>query len=1210
MNALHHSPLGVSTNATFMETIMQPLSFARRAKRWLMAAGLALAAMQGMPAAFAQPAADLPLGLDLDPGPTHTGEAEPFFEKTGKQINCDYVRYRLRFGAQGEPAKFLDPEFIAEMQQVRMDFRDTLPPGLEIVDVQVSGDGTGAGGGPLPAPVLSTTVTPNDTVKLDDFRLSTSDLDGSGEIHRRYIDFVITAKIDHAAFPAPAIVDNQGFVGIILVGGPAVMVPSHDPALPDDGNFATGEPTKIRIDVERCDRPPPPPPPGEECFKVERGEVDCVPGGGAFIYHMPVGPELGGKWVQLRTTAPGVTVAPLSQFVPLGGGVLNWTITGALPGDVVHLVVSGIETYAGPEEGVGLCCSQVIDLVIPEDIECPPGEGEPDIKVEKRADDVRCTPEGPCDFTIRVTNVGDAPYNGPIVLEEVTGPGAAPVVTGPNAPWACPPMVSPMVCTHPATTLNPGAWVELKLGFAPGPGWDWGAIRNCAEYDYAASGFPDVFGSTADDRACASIPICRRGDPQCDPPEKKADLRIVKDPRSLVCGADGVCSFLIRVFNNGTDNYVGPLTVIDEYPTGVPASSTFGPTPPWTCGPIGGGQFQCDHPGVVLVPGASVPISVVAVVGADYGDLIRNCAEVSAIPDETDLSNNRDCAEMRVPDRDPGQPALRITKTCEQGTALGAAVSCRITVISLGTAAPTGPVRVNDVATVLGTDTAIQILTVTPDGAEWACGAVPTDALSCQIPGAVMTPGTSRHFDVTVQSPTHARFENCARGNWGPAPGNDIVYPFGEACAEGGNVPPPIQVEKTGDKECRVGEPCTFEITITNGGTSAFTGPVRIGDAIGAGGTRLEGVEITEISPPFGCSPEPTALPMSCVATLTLGPGESRVHQVTVVIPEGGPLANIREPVSAQNCVGVVPPDTPVATAERLMSTASETSGRPGTQPYACHAFTIADKVEECSPGFVMNDAGRCVCPEGTTFRNGQCRTAGGQPPPLPPPPPPPPVEECKLLPGQIRTESGRCVCPRGTELRNGRCVKDEPTTQCKLLPGQIRTQDGRCICPRGTSLVRGQCRKDAPPQCKLLPGQIRTQDGRCVCPRGTSLVRGQCRKDAPPQCKLLPGQIRTQDGRCVCPRGTSLVRGQCRKDAPTQQQCSVPGQVRLDNGRCVCPRGTSLIRGACRKEQADRCPRGTIGTPPNCRKLQIQQISPDLQRLIQPTQRQKQQPQ
>ena len=566
---------------------------------------------------------------------------------------------------------------------------------------------------------------------------------------------------------------------------------------------------------------------------------------------------------------------------------------------------------------------------------------------------------------------------------------------------------------------------------------------------------------------------------------------------------------------------------------------------------------------------------------------------------------------MRIPNGDPGRPELRIEKTCEGGAA-GAAVSCRITVHSSGTAAPTGPVRVIDVATVLGTDTEIQILTVTPDGPEWACGPVPTEALSCQIPGAVMTPGTSRHFDVTVQSPTFGRFENCARGNWGPVPGGDIVYPFGEACDQGGTT---LRVEKTGDLECQVGEPCTFEITITNEGTAGFSGPVRIGDAIGVEGLgRLEGVPISEIVPPFGCSPEPTTLPLSCVATMTLGAGESRVHQVTIVIPDDGRFANIREPVPARNCVGVVSPDAPVAGEGTAQSVAPSPGGPDRGGPSDCHNFTIQPQVkQECSAGFVMNANGRCVCPEGTTFRNGQCAPDTGPPPP---PPPPPPAEECTLLPGQIRTEDGRCICPRGTELVNRKCVKDEPpVVQCKLLPGQIRLENGRCVCPRGTSLVRGECRKD-PVLCKLLPGQIRLENGRCVCPRGTSLIRGECRKE-PVLCKLLPGQIRLENGRCVCPRGTSLVRGECRRDQPPQCRL-LPGQIRLEDGRCVCPRGTSLIRGECRKRQVEcpkgtvlrngrcitveplRCPRGTVGTPPNCRRLQI---NPDLQELLRPRQ-------
>ncbi len=77
-----------------------------------------------------------------------------------------------------------------------------------------------------------------------------------------------------------------------------------------------------------------------------------------------------------------------------------------------------------------------------------------------------------------------------------------------------------------------------------------------------------------------------------------------------------------------------------------------------------------------------------------------------------------------------------------------------------------------------------------------------------------------------------------------------------------------------------------------------------------------------------------------------------------------------------------------------------------------------------------MNDAGRCVCPEGTTFRNGQCSGGGGTVTPIPP------VKQCTLLPGQIRTEDGRCICPRGTELINGECVKDEPPAAVQAAAG------------------------------------------------------------------------------------------------------------------------------------------------------------------------------
>ncbi|UVK39288.1 DUF11 domain-containing protein [Mesorhizobium sp. AR10] len=1207
---------------TVMETIMKPLSLARRGARWLMAAGIAVAMLTPVQV-FAEDA--VPIGpelrLDLDnprvvnPRPDRV---VPFFTKKGTQRGCDYVVYSLSFGLRGDPQSFADPNLVARLKKLKMDFKDQLPAGLEIVNVNVSGDGTDSAGGPLPGATISTSANPNDTATVSDFRISDSDLDGAGAANERVITFKITAKIDHAAFPSPTIVDNQGLIKV--TNGPTeIIIPSQDPSKPDDGDFLTGVKTSIKIDVTKCN--PPPPPPGKECFKVERGTVDCVPGGGAFIYHMPLGPEMGGKWVQVSTTTPGITIIPDTQLVPAGGGVLNWKIVGASPGDVIHLIVSGIETYAGPEEGWGLCCTQTIDIVIPRDQRCPPPK-EPDLKVEKRANVQRCTMAGGCDFTIRVTNVGTAPYNGKIVLDEVTLPPGSTLDSGPNPPWVCAPATTPMTCTHPVTTLNPGAFVDLKLGFKPAGGWQDGALRNCATYNYGASGKP-LFGSQQNDRGCASIPICQRGDRDrdCRPPvEKKVDLILKKRARTPVCSADGICYFVIDIINNGSVPYNGPLTVIDTYPGGAPTSSSFGPTPPWTCGPNGPGQFRCDNAGIVLLPGASTPIFVKAVMPAGYRpDTVENCAAVKAIPGENDLTNNKACAKARFPHPNGGKPAMRITKVCSGSLAGAALISCRITVISVGTAAPAGPVRVNDAAKLVTGGAPVQIQTVTPDGAEWACGPVPANALSCQIPGAVMTPGTSRHFDVTVSA--NGEFENCARGSYGPAPGDDIVYPIGQACAKGGGTST-IRVEKTGDTECKLGQPCTFEITITNDGESAFSGPVRIGDAIGVEGLgRLEGVAITSIEPPFGCSPEPATLPASCIANLTLGAGESRVHHVTVVIPDDGRLANLQGNVNGQNCVGVLSPNTKVqGGGDVLPGDATNVQGDRG-KAYACHPFTIRNEVKkECSAGFVLNNAGRCVCPPGTTFRNGQCSPDGGV---IIPPKEPKP---CVLLKGQIRTEDGRCICPRGTSLKNGACVRDKPKPEQCTIRGQVHNSAGDCVCPKGTEVRGNACRpiKPKPEQCTIR-GQILNSNGDCVCPKGMEVRGNACRpiRPKPEQCTIR-GQVHNANGDCVCPKGTEVRGNACRPIRPKPQQCTIRGQVLNKRGECVCPRGTQVINGACRKRQVEcapgsqmingqcqpiitrRCPAGTVGRYPNCTPIRRQPtlnqnlLNPDvLQQLL-----------
>lgn len=162
---------------------------------------------------------------------------------------------------------------------------------------------------------------------------------------------------------------------------------------------------------------------------------------------------------------------------------------------------------------------------------------------------------------------------------------------------------------------------------------------------------------------------------ECTPVDKKADLGIRKSALTPVCAPDGVRLWRIDVINTGTSTYNGPITVIDEYPSGAPVSSDFVPSPPWTCVPNGPCSLRCDHPGLVLVPGATTTIGVKTVAGADYGDVIENCAEVQPVPTETNLGTTGVLRQgPDSPQRDPGQAALRITKTCD-GAVAGAAIS-------------------------------------------------------------------------------------------------------------------------------------------------------------------------------------------------------------------------------------------------------------------------------------------------------------------------------------------------------------------------------------------------------------------------------------------------------------------------------------------------------------------------------------------------------
>ncbi|VAW17044.1 hypothetical protein MNBD_ALPHA09-1908 [hydrothermal vent metagenome] len=1136
MNIIAHPCPDRPRQIPVMETFMNIFNPLKRAAKSLLGVGVCLALSAGA-ASAAQHGTTLKQLFNLPGGGGGGGGAtEITFSKVGEQLDCDFVEYRLRFSITQAPGFWDQVGLQAQLDALPFDFLDQLPNGLKAVNVTVTGDITDAVGGAV-LPTIETSVNPDDTVKITDFRFSAADLDGDGSNTTRSFYVTIQAQIDPAVFPAAVLVANQAKVTVTRPGG-AFIVPSHDPALPDDGDPTTGDPTKILIDVEDClPPPPPPPPPGDgPCFVLEEGEIECDPlGGGVFIYKMPVGPEMAGETIELVALNPGIVIAPASQVVPAGGGVLIWTITGANPGDTIQLLVTGIkEVGEFDASGLGLCCTQRIDIEIPEDINCPKEEEEePDLEVKKRADEAFCDLAGICDFTIEVRNVGPVPYTGKIVLDEITTPGNAPVTAGPNAPWVCNPMVTPMSCEYPQTTLNPGEFVTLKLGFTPGPAWAWDKIKNCAKLDYDGIG-KAPFGDPTNDKACATIDICLPGDPNCTPPpvDENPDIGVRK---MLLedCRQDGRCAWRITLYNPGPVAINSPVTVVDNFPFDDVDNAIFSPMPPWACGALDGNTFQCVHPGLNLPVGATTDIFVRSFDNpADYPDgKIRNCAEVKPLIGENNLGNNKFCANGEFPRNPNDRAVLEIRKVCQAVTVAGAGIPCRIEVRNAGTGAPVSDVVVNDAAVGLTGGAAVTIRSVLPDRADWSCSALPSTTLECTLPAGSLPAGESRYFDV-VLDPSAGGFENCANANATPAPGEDGARV--EACAKGGSSN--IKVEKTGEKVCRLGEPCTFGFKFTNAAAIGFSGPVRIGDALGVDGFGAVTGATVSVSPPLGCSPEPTTLPINCIATMTLGAGQSRVHTVTVTLPDGGGLADEvgDNGATGKNCVMVIGADVDV-NDKRAVAEGLGDRGEAADY-YSCVTFRVhgEPEVNQCSAGMVQNNDGKCVCPQGTSFRNGQCRgDQGTTPPPVVTP------QSCRIR-GQSLNNRGQCACPSGQRVIRGACRVPPSTKPPVVTPqscrvkGQTRNARGQCSCPKGQRVIGGACRVPpvtkppvVTPQSCRVKGQSRNARGQCSCPKGQRVIGGACRVPAR-TLPTRPPSIKVPTRPRACKANEVRIRGNC----------------------------------------------------------------------------------
>ena len=497
---------------------------------------------------------------------------------------------------------------------------------------------------------------------------------------------------------------------------------------------------------------------------------------------------------------------------------------------------------------------------------------------------------------------------------------------------------------------------------------------------------------------------------------------------------------------------------------------------------------------------------------------------------------------MAIPVVVPGEPDLTLEKHCFV-TPYGGRVRCLITVRNTGGAIPVEDiVLIEDTRILYGPNAGrpVVIAEFREDKPGWTCTATGAPEFSCRLTARDLGPGMFRTIEVWVDTGPiliggNYGFNNCVI----------LRHPNGSrrACHEGGTE---IIVEKTGPAVCQPGGKCRYGLTIRNVGDEPYSGGLLLNDHMTSGGAPFSG-QITSISQPLGCTPEPTQVPFTCAANVTLAAGEARTIWIEVQIPSG-PGGYVIE-----NCFWVT--DRTVVSNDNLrdrLVRLVKDERKPNRHFLAC-VKTRVPWLEQPKVPYIptIPGGGQGFIPLDPVCWNGQI-----------------------ALPG------GRCACPGNTRW-------DPELGACRRPPEHgcydpSRTMPNGACCPWGSrwDSESWSCRRPPPQGC--FDAARRTPNGDC-CPVGTrwdwrskscSQPGGACPNDSRP----LP------NGMCGCPIGTRwdpITRSCGKRGDQTGGKCP-DGSPKIWGGGCRCPEGTAwnIASQSCARPKPPVCRVGTVWNP------------------------------
>ena len=860
---------------------------------------------------------------------------------------------------------------------------------------------------------------------------------------------------------------------------------------------------------------------------------------------------------------------------------------------------------------------------------------------------VKCSVTGKCPFIVVVENAGNGLYEGTIDLsDEVQDrrPGLMEMLPTKNSGWSCGGISNntSLSCQHAATKLAPGESVSLLVAVTPGPNWKKNdTLTNCAELTFRVGNGPLVNGNdpgtiNGDDKACAKVIL----DPFAVSVKKTGDA-------SCAPGSD--CKFQISVFNPGPIDHNAPVTISDKL-TGISSAQILSINPPLPCATQPTQvPFTCTTPGdypLLLGPnGEPSPPKTFDMVLRLPNDAsaaqFTNCAGVA--PDAKSGPANESCVTIATkPKETAAEPQLIIEKrpTVASCDDTGSPCSFDVTVTNQGAGPTTAPIKVYDVQSFSGQDST-KVTVVTWPAAPWSCLSSAGPGMTCTHPGPI-APGGSVKFSMVLQPQQGAfgmatdikncatlegvrpgRATSCATITRKTAPRDQCSRGMvltngicacpdgkkwnGRECADTGQGSGGASTSRqpgdvTGLKIAKkptaasctdAGGGCTFDITVTNGRSSAFAGPITVLETIKADGELAASSDMRAEPPaPWHCDKSSSAH-FTCTHPGPLAAGES------LTLPVNFGLRADTGARSIQNCAEIKGGDGPACASILLSDAAPIPPAQPASSPNTCTSGMVATSAGLCACASGSHWNGRScsvaqkVCPAGTSGTYPDCGT-GGTNGTKPSQSEAPKSERPKTeTPKKVDSPKETHVCkgdrPVGTypnccptiapifSKRDGRCHPVEKKEQPPVNPGELLSKtcpDGSKVpvfkkCPSGNG---GTNTQSQPPQHNCPPGyRVLDKPNRygayCEAPASTGKCPPSAPEGSPPNCH--------------CPAGTVSREGFCRPATCGPNMTGVP-----PNCHRVCPAGTVNQNKSCvpisKPGKVGPAPK-PVPTPPKC---------------------------